>query len=75
MKKLCQTCRSMRLVSVIAKSGEFCVIEIAGKRRLGAVPKDMGIGGEEYIELRYCLNCGQVQGMFPLPTTDLEKQK
>lgn len=73
MKKLCQTCRSARLVSVIAKADEFCVIEIAGKRRLGSVPKEINIGGDEYLEFRYCLSCGQMQGAFPVPKTELEK--
>jgi hypothetical protein len=26
----------------------------------------MGIGHGDYIEFRYCLNCGQIQGEFPI---------
>lgn len=32
----------------------------------------MGIGGGDYFEIDLCLDCGRVQGEFPLPETDLE---
>lgn len=72
--KVCQTCRSVRLVKVIAKTSEFCMIELWGQRHVGSVPHDMNIGNEEYLEFQYCLHCGQLQGEFPLPTTALEQQ-
>jgi hypothetical protein len=73
MKKICQTCCSHRLASIIAKTGEYCVIEISNKRQLGPVPREMNIGGDEYLEFRYCLDCGQVQGLFPVPPIALEQ--
>jgi hypothetical protein len=73
MKKICQTCCSHRLASIIAKTGEYCVIEISNKRQLGPVPREMNIGGDEYLEFRYCLDCGQVQGIFPVPPIALEQ--
>lgn len=36
------------------------------------VPKDMNIGGGDYIRFSYCLDCGKIQNEFPLPKTDLE---
>jgi hypothetical protein len=30
------------------------------------VPRDMGIGGGDYMEFSYCLECGKIQGKFPL---------
>ncbi len=32
----------------------------------GYVPYNMGIGGGDYIEAIYCLDCGQIQGKFPI---------
>ncbi|MCS7013400.1 MAG: hypothetical protein RMI34_06005 [Chloroherpetonaceae bacterium] len=73
-RESCQTCLSTRLIKVTAKTSEYCLVEMAGQRRLGSVPNDMNIGGDEYLEFQYCLDCGQVQGRFPLPTTELERQ-
>jgi hypothetical protein len=41
----------------------------------GYVPDDMGIGGGDYVEFDYCLQCGQIQGRFPRGITSLEKGK
>ncbi len=32
----------------------------------GYVPYDLNIGGGDYIEFKYCLDCGQIQGTFPI---------
>jgi len=39
----------------------------------GEVPGDMGIGGGDYVEVAWCLDCGQLQGKWPLPACELEK--
>jgi hypothetical protein len=31
-----------------------------------------GIGGDDYVEIHYCLDCGQLQGNFPLPPIAME---
>jgi hypothetical protein len=38
----------------------------------GYVPRDIGIGGGDYLKMSYCLDCGQIQGEFPLENTELE---
>jgi hypothetical protein len=38
----------------------------------GYVPDGLGIGGGDYIELHWCMDCGQVQGEFPLPCSELD---
>jgi hypothetical protein len=38
----------------------------------GYVPEDMNIGGIDYLEFRFCLDCGQMQNKWPLPKTELE---
>ena len=36
------------------------------------IKTDMGIGGGDYTEFSYCLDCGQIQGRFPVPATKLQ---
>lgn len=41
----------------------------------GYVPQEFGVGGGDYIEFSFCLECGQIQrgvGGFPLPLVELE---
>ena len=44
----------------------------AGEHRSGYLPRDLGIGGED-VHFVCCLDCGQIQGRFPLPPTGLEE--
>jgi hypothetical protein len=37
------------------------------------VPRDLGIGGEDDVHFLYCLDCGQIQGKFPVPPTAIEQ--
>jgi hypothetical protein len=39
----------------------------------GDIPRDIGLGGGDYMRFDYCLDCGQIQGDFALPLTDLEE--
>ena len=32
----------------------------------GYVPENLNIGGGDYIEFTYCLQCGKIQGDFPI---------
>lgn len=34
----------------------------------------MGIGGGDYVEFDYCLDCGQIQGTFPVPKHEIEEK-
>lgn len=71
----CRVCESPRIVAVNAKCSDMCFVNIADKEHDGYVPTDMGIGGRDYIDMRVCLNCGAVQGTFPLPRTELEGEE
>ncbi|MDX2130299.1 MAG: hypothetical protein SFU91_14790 [Chloroherpetonaceae bacterium] len=68
----CSLCGSERIISVSAKTGDLCVIQFKSKRFLGNLPKEIGIGGGEYLELRFCLQCGRIQNDFPRLHTSLE---
>jgi hypothetical protein len=44
---------------------------------MGYVPDDLGLGfthgGGDHVTFSYCLNCGQMQGRFPLKLTKIEQ--
>jgi hypothetical protein len=69
----CQKCKSQRVASVTAKCSDCCGVSLGAADLDGYVPGDMGIGGGDYVEFSYCLDCGQLQGKFPLETTEIEK--
>lgn len=60
----CIKCKSVRLVDVSAKCSDLFSMTYLGKDYDGYVPHDMGIGGGDYIEFIYCLQCGQIQDNF-----------
>ena len=66
-------CGSKRIANLYGKCSDMCSVEIGGIEKDGYVPSDMGIGGNDDIQFKYCLDCGTIQGKFPLPTTKLEK--
>lgn len=70
----CQKCESDRLVSIGGKTSDCCYALIKGRQHDGYVPSDMGVGGGDYLKFELCLNCGQVQGQFPLPISELEEK-
>jgi hypothetical protein len=70
---LCKMCRATRLLKVDAKCDDTCTVKIGDKAQFGYPPSDMNIGGGDYLTFTLCLNCGQLQGVFPLPQTALER--
>lgn len=69
----CQRCKSKRIAEVNGKCSDMCSYEVSGTEVSGYVPSDLGVGGGDYIEVKYCLDCGQLQGKFPLPVAEIEK--
>jgi hypothetical protein len=70
----CQRCNSKRVLSVYAHASDRHVWKMDGmEREDGYLPYDIGIGGGDDIEFDLCLDCGQVQGQFPLPETEYEQ--
>lgn len=72
----CQRCRSKRVAGISGKCSDCCSWSMIGDEMTepddGYVPGDMGIGGGDYIEFAFCLECGQIQGEFPRPPTEIE---
>lgn len=69
----CNKCSSERIVHVNGKTSDCCMIEMGEEELDGYVPHDMGIGGGDYIQFSYCLDCGQIQDDFPIPPTKMEE--
>lgn len=67
----CQRCGSNRLAEISGKSSDCNSIDIEGKKFDGYVPNDIGIGGGDYIEMSWCLDCGQIQGEWPVYPEDV----
>ena len=61
----CQKCNSERIAEISAKCSDCCTIFISEYEKSGYVPSDMGIGGGDYIDMHWCLECGQIQGEWP----------
>lgn len=68
----CQKCGNSRVARVFAHSRDCNDFEINGNEHNGYVPSDMGIGRSDDVSFSYCLECGQIQGTFPLPKCELE---
>ncbi len=68
MKFECTQCSSDQLANVGAKCSDLCSFETVWDQYEsdGYVPDGVGIGGGDYVEFTYCLNCGQIQGTFPV---------
>jgi len=65
-------CKTPRKIYVCVKHSNMCFISSNIKSNQNYVPYDLGIGGGDYIQFMYCLNCGKIHGNFPLPTTMIE---
>ena len=62
----CQRCKSERVSNICSKSSDLNGGEIDGAAFEGYVPEHSGIGGGDYVEFSWCMDCGQIQGDFPV---------
>ena len=72
----CQHCKSKRLAHCGAHCSDLFIIEIGQNKHQGYVPDDLGFGGGRggnNFVITICLDCGQTQGKFPKPLTELER--
>lgn len=72
----CSSCDSHRLAHISGKCRDTCVFLMLSnpeKYHEGYVPIGVGMGGEsKYLRITYCLDCGQIQGGFPVPAERVE---
>jgi len=81
----CQRCNGKRVAQVIAKCSDCCGIYMDGLNDgpddefsgyEGYVPGDMGIVDKgyqngDYVAFHWCLDCGQIQGEFPVSAREV----
>jgi hypothetical protein len=73
----CQRCNSTFIITAGGKCSDLFNAEIIydnGNKSHTLqcyVPRNLGIGGDDYMEIKYCGSCGQLQGKFPLNETDI----
>lgn len=70
----CQKCKSQRILHAGAHCSDMGYFQIGDQEHNGYVPEDLGIGGGDDMEIDLCLDCGQVQGQWPLPTSRMERK-
>lgn len=63
---ICQNCNKDRVLSISGKTSDMCFSKFQDKKTDGYVPYGMNIGGGDYLEFEVCLDCGQVQGKWPV---------
>lgn len=71
----CQRCGSDRVAEIGAKCSDCCGMNYKNYNHDGYVPGDLGIGGGDYVEFKWCLECGQIQGEFPVADPELEDEE
>ena len=62
----CQTCQSNRVAEIRGKCSDLFGMDYKNKSYQGYAVENIGIGGGDYIDIAYCLECGQIQGEFPV---------
>ena len=72
MHCLCLKCGSTRIADVSGKCSDCCSLIYDGHSDSGYVTGGIGIGGGDYLEFRYCLECGQIQDKFPVEDPDFD---
>lgn len=70
----CQRCKSARVIKFNGKTGDLCSVWLGRKESEGHVPYDMNIGGGDYVRFYVCLDCGQMQGTWPVAQTEMEDE-
>lgn len=69
----CQNCGSEQVAQVSGKCSDMCSFRLGDKEIHGYVPGKLGVGGSDYIEFHYCLDCGQIQAPFPVSKERIEE--
>lgn len=62
----CDKCESYRIINFMGKILDLVEIEMGSAEYDGECPRDIGIGGGDYVNFNYCLECGKIQGTFPI---------
>ena len=68
MTTTCRKCDSDRIASIDAQCRDQCSFLVGDRtREENYPPSGVGIGGGDFVEFDYCLNCGAIQSdKFPI---------
>lgn len=71
----CQRCNSERVALINGKTSDMCQFKCQadGVDHIGYVPQLPGFGGGDYLVMHVCMECGTVQGTFPLTREDVQE--
>lgn len=71
-------CGSDRIMSINSKCNDMCCLSLDTMNgtieNIGYVPDDLNIGGGDYIEFDVCLDCGRIQGNFPIDDETVKRK-
>lgn len=63
----CTGCGKDRLMDITAKCSDACWARFKNKNHTGYVPQGIGLGNDDdHVEITYCLDCGKIQGTWPV---------
>ena len=69
-------CGSDRIARVSAKCSDLCWVGVPhiSIEKDGYVPTNIGLGDDsDYVDMDYCLECGCIQGRFPVSDAQIER--
>jgi hypothetical protein len=70
----CQKCNSKRIADIQAKHSDCFNISIGNREHDGYAPEIPNVCGGDYTRFELYLDCGQVQGKFPIDPLDMENE-
>lgn len=68
----CQTCGSERILQFSGKCNDAFFARIGEHELNDYNPGDIGLGSGDYLRGKLCLDCGQMQGTWPLEQSEME---
>lgn len=76
--RTCSKCVSQRLAAISGHCSDRCYfVDLSNpdrKQNRYGVPSGIGLADKsDYIEFVYCLNCGQIQGEFPVSEESINR--
>ena len=71
----CRVCESDRILQVSGKCSDRFGATYKNKDYDGYVTSEVGIGGGDYVEFKYCLECGTIQNKFPVQDPDFFEEE
>ena len=71
----CDKCGSERLLDINAKCSDLFSMRDQTKGGNGYVPTNLFFGAEgsgDYVRIEFCLDCGKIQGEFPVSQDEVD---